>query len=116
MKKISIIIGWSILFFLIVWMQIRSSRVGQYHFDEFNSSNIDSEIKSVRIAYKGTGIRLIDGREFVFYPFTDNSLNNGSKFLYTAEKGDHIYKLAFSDTLYLVKRKMKFAYTFKKFN
>lgn len=84
------------------------------NFNEFYSAEIDSKIKSTRIAFKGTGMLLIDGREFVFYPLTDRSLNEGKKFSYTAAEGDQVFKSAFSDTLFLIHDNKKLAYTFIK--
>ncbi|WP_192350264.1 hypothetical protein [Algoriphagus sp. Y33] len=103
-----------ILVFVSIWMQGQSIDRGKKHFEEFNSAVIDTQIKSLRIAYKGTEMRLMDGREFVFYPLTDRDLNEGKKFSYTAVKGDHVFKPAFSDTLFLIHEDKKLAYTFKK--
>jgi hypothetical protein len=75
-----------------IWMQIQGKERGRRYFETFYSAEIDSQIESVRIAYKGTGIKLTDGREFVFYPFTDNSLNEGNILNYTAEKEDRVVK------------------------
>ncbi len=86
-----------------IWMQIQTKNKGKKHFEVFNAAEIDNRIQSVRIAYKGTGLKLDDGREFVFYPLTDKKLNEGSIFVYTAESGDRVKKRAFSDTLYLYK-------------
>lgn len=103
-----------ILVFVSIWMQGQSIDRGKKHFEEFNSAVIDTQIKSIRIAYKGTEMKLVDGREFVFYPFTDKDLNQGMKFGDTAEKGDYVFKSAFSDTLFLIHEDKKLAYTFQK--
>lgn len=98
-----------------IWMQKQSRERGKSHFEAFYSAEIDSQIESVRIAYKGTGMKLVDGRTFVFYPFTDKNLNKGNIFNHTAEKGDLVLKDANSDTLYLIKRNKRLAYTFQRF-
>jgi hypothetical protein len=103
-----------ILFFVGVFMQVESIDKGKKHYEEFNSAVIDTKIQSIRVAYKGTGMKLKDGREFVFYPLTDKGLNEGKKFSHTAQEGDHVYKQAFSDTLFLIHGDKKLAYTFKK--
>lgn len=100
---------------LIIYLSIDQDQRANSHFEAFYSAEIDSQIESVRIAYKGTGMKLSDGREFVFYPFTDQDLNEGNIFNYTAENGDKVIKKAYSDTLYLTKNDKKLAYTFKKF-
>lgn len=98
-----------------IWMQKQSRERGKSHFKAFYSAEIDSQIESVRIAYKGTGMKLSDGREFVFYPYTDKVLNAGNIFNQTAKNGDLVLKTAHSDTLYLIKENVKLAYTFQKF-
>mgnify|MGYP001108002435 CR=1 FL=1 len=116
--KHTIIIG-LILFVIIIpvgfWMQNQAKYKGKKHFEVFNAADIDNRIESVRIAFKGTGVILDDGREFIFYPITDNKLNKGSIFNYIAESGDTIKKRAFSDTIYLYKGDNILAYNFTKF-
>ncbi|WP_100629292.1 hypothetical protein [Algoriphagus formosus] len=99
---------------ILLTIGVFQEKKARHNFNEFNSAVIDSQIKSIRIAYKGTGMRLMDGREFVFYPLTDKGLNEGKKFSYTAEEGDHVFKAAFSDTLFLIHGDKKLAYTFKR--
>lgn len=114
-----LILGLFVIVILIpvgIWIQSKAISKGDKHFQEFNSAVIDSQIKSIRIAYKGTGMKLVDGREFVFYPLTDKSLNEGKKFSYIVEEGDHVFKPAFSDTLFIIHGGKKLAYTFIKFN
>ena len=98
-----------------IWMQTNAINEGKKHFESFNSADIDNRIESVRIAHKGTGMKLDDGRDFVFYPYTDKGLNDGSKFNHTTESGDRVEKKAFSDTLYLYKGDKILTYTFTKF-
>lgn len=116
MKKMALI-GFFLIIgaLLIIYLSIDQDQRANSHFEAFYSAEIDSQIESVRIAYKGTGMKLSDGREFVFYPFTDQDLNEGNIFNYTAENGDKVIKKAYSDTLYLTKNDKKLAYTFKKF-
>jgi hypothetical protein len=102
-----------ILVIIGIWMQSKAIDNGKKHFEEFNSAEINSQIQSIRIAYKGTEMSLVDGRKFVFYPFTNKELNEGKKFSYTAQKGDFVFKPAYSDTLFLVQGDKKLAYTFK---
>ena len=112
-----IIIGVFVILILApigIWMQSQARNKGSVNFEEFNSALIDSQIKSIGTAYKGTGMMLMDGREFIFYPLTDKSLNEGKIFNFIAEEGDHVFKPAFSDTLFLVHGDKKLAYTFKK--
>lgn len=115
MKKMIIIGSFVTLgVILIIFLSIDQDQRANRHFEAFYLAEIDSQIESVRIAYKG-GMRLTDGREFVFYPFTDENLNEGNIFNYTAEKGDRVLKKAHADTLFLIKGREKLAYTFKKF-
>lgn len=117
MKNI-LFLGLLIIIVLIpigIWMQTKSKERGKRNFKDFYSTEINSQIESVGIKNKGSGIKLSNGQEFVFYPFTDDNLNGGNLFNYTAEKGDKIIKHAYSDTLYLIQDDRKLAYTFKKF-
>jgi ethanolamine transporter EutH len=117
MKNLYIVLSIVVVFvFVGIWIQSQAINNGKMHFNEFNSAVIDSQIHSIRIAYKGTGMKLVNGREFVFYPVTNKDLNEGKKFNSTAEKGDYVLKSAFSDTLFLFHGNKKLAYTFKKFN
>ena len=100
---------------LTIWMQIQGRERGREHFEAFYSSAIDSEVKSVRGAYKGSELTLADNRKFVFYPYTDEKLNGGNIFNYTAEKGDGVFKQAYGDTLYLEKDGKTLIYTYSKF-
>ncbi|SIT14322.1 hypothetical protein SAMN05421761_12113 [Belliella pelovolcani] len=116
--KHMVILGLILFVILIpvgIWMQNQAKNKGKKHFEVFNAADIDNRIESVRIAYKGTGMKLDDGREFIFYPLTDKRLNEGSIFNYTAESGDKVEKRAFSDTLYLYKGDKILMYTFTKF-
>jgi len=98
-----------------IWTQIKSKERGKKHFEVFYSAEINSQIETVRIAYKGSGIKLTDDREFVFYPLTDKNFNNGRIFNQTAEKGDKIIKRAYEDTLYLHTQDGVLKYAFQKF-
>jgi len=86
---------------LIAIIESRSKRrIGQ-HFTTFYSTNINGQIDSVRIAYRGIGLQLTDKREFFFY--ANVAENDNRTFEYTAEKGDSIVKPAYGDTIYLKK-------------
>ena len=98
-----------------IWMQTNAVKKGNEHYEAFNSADIDNRIESVEIAFKGSSMKLNDGRHFVFYPYTDSRLNDQRIFNRTAEKGDRVKKRAFSDTLYLYKGNEVLAYTFKEF-
>lgn len=93
-----IIIGLILFIILIpvgIWMQNQAKNKGEKHFEVFNAADIDNRIESVRIAYNGTGMKLDDSREFVFYLLTDKRLNDGCIFNYTAERGDRVEKKHF---------------------
>jgi len=98
-----------------ILLQSQAKNKGKKHFEGFNAANIDNRIESVRVAYKGTWMKLDYGRDFVFYPLTCKRLNEGSIFNYTAERGDRVEKKAFSDTLYLHRGDKVLIYTFTKF-
>lgn len=98
-----------------IWMQYLAKEKGKQQFKDFFSSEINSQVGSVGIAYKGTALKLIDGREFIFYPITDKSLNDNKIFRLTAQRGDTVIKKRESDTLYLVQAGKKRAYTFEKY-
>ena len=96
-------------------MQFQARERGREFFKAFNSAEIETDIESVKVAYKGTEVKLVDGRVFVFFPITDKELNNGKKFNYTAEQGDRVIKKAQSDTLYLITKEGELKYTFQRF-
>ena len=97
-------------------MQIKTNERAKKNYEKFYSANIDSQIKSVKIANHGTMITLIDGESYIFYPYTDEDLNDRNKFNYTVKRGDQIIKPSNSDTLLLITSKGNLKYTFKKFN
>ena len=101
---------------LAIWMQFKTNQRAKKNFALFNETEIDAVVASVEIAHHGTLMSLEDGREFIFYPITNQELNQSKKFNYTAEKGDKVHKAAYADTLYLFHADQKLAYTFKKFD
>jgi len=50
-------------------------------FSKFNAAEINNKVESIDTVSKRTGVKLDDGRQFVFYPFTDKSLNEGAIFI-----------------------------------
>lgn len=97
-------IAWVIICMaLALLIEPRSRRRTREHFQSFYSSAIYGQVDSVRIAYRGAGLKLSDGKEFFFFPYTDKVLNESSIFEYIAEKGDTVIKPAFGDTIFLKK-------------
>lgn len=116
-KKIVISFALAILVVLYIFFAIRHARVvGNRLFIQFNSSNLNDEIENVQIVDKGVGITLKNNNEeFVFFPIT-GPLNNYQIFNHIAEKGDTVFKPAYSDTLKLIKHDSILLYTFTKPN
>jgi len=103
-QKHIIILIWAIIcIVLALFIQPKSKRRSQQNYETFYTASITGKVDSVRIAYRGVGLRLFDGKEYYFFPRTDRLLNNGNIFVYTAEKGDSIIKPAYGDTIYLKK-------------
>jgi hypothetical protein len=114
MKKTIIIFLLVGAVYLIVSIYYTRNR-GKQNYNRFYNSYQNGIIEDVRGKLKGTGLKLnSDEREFVFYPYTDR-INENNIFHYFAEKGDSVYKPAFSDTLQLVKDGKVYKYTFQKF-
>jgi|SRR5699024_806252 len=97
-----------------IWMQMKANIRAKKDFDIFYSAEINSLIKDVKIANHGTYIKLLDGRDFIFYPYTDKLLNNSGVFNNIAKEGDRIMKKSFSDTLFLYQEDERLIYTFRK--
>lgn len=96
--------------------QVKNSQRGKEKFKNFNEANINGKLNEVKIGYKGSVFTLInDSTEYVFYPYTNQSINKAQIFNYIARKGDSIIKPAYSDTLKLIKSDEVLKYTFKKF-
>jgi hypothetical protein len=93
------------------------TKMGQEDFKHFNNAYIEGIIKSVYIKHHGSGFKIeSDSRDFVFYPYTDKTLNEGHIFHHFAEPRDKVIKSAFSDTLYLIKDRKVYKYTFQREN
>lgn len=89
---------------------------GKEYFKQFNEAKIDNVLKvDSYIFAKGSGIKLENGLEYVFYPYTNRKLNEGKNFNRVAKKGDKIFKEPYSDTLFLFKKNKILKYTFIKF-
>ncbi|NLN25700.1 MAG: hypothetical protein GX163_08660 [Bacteroidetes bacterium] len=104
----------ALLFFSFLLQKNAESKAKEY-FEIFNAAHLDNRIEEVDIAYKGVRIKLDDNREFIFFPYTDKTLNKANIFVYTAKKGDRIIKKAYADTIYLEKDNERLAYKFQKF-
>ncbi|MEM6264136.1 MAG: hypothetical protein AAGI38_16595 [Bacteroidota bacterium] len=117
-----VILGVLTILFLIpvaIWDQRRSSQIAVEHVKKFNEERLSSLIQSVRTGYKGVILTFKGSdkeKEYVFYPYTNEELNKSKIFSHTAEKGDSIFKPAFSDTLVLFKNGEALKYTFRKFD
>ncbi len=98
--------------FIIIGSKLTIDK-GKQHFTQFNTANINGELASIKIAYKGVQFQLKNEKaKYVFYPNAD--LLENKLFDDVAEKGDIVIKPAFSDTLKLVKKDKTFLYTFDK--
>lgn len=85
------------------------------NFKAFNKNNLEGVLTHVDIRYKGVGFKVDNNiHTYIFYPITDEKLNDGRIFNYFAEPGDSIYKPAYSDTLFLFKNGKAYRYTFQK--
>ena len=115
-SKFFIVTIFIFMILLCIYSQLISRKQGKEIFSDFYRADIDSYLESATIARKGTGIKLLDGRKFIFYPYKDEMLNRNSNFISTAEKGDKIIKKSYSDTLYLIKGNRSLRYLFNNFN
>lgn len=91
------------------------NRKFENNFKTFYDNNLEGVLTYVDIKYKGVGFRLENNEQtYVFYPITNQDINDGKIFNYFAEPGDSIYKPAYSDTLFLFKNERVYRYTFQK--
>ena len=115
-KRILIFIILPLMVVLSIYSQIKGREQGKLFFSVFNQAKVNSKIQKVEVAHKGVRLILVDGQEFVFFPYTDKVLNNGNIFDRIAEKGDSVIKLPYSDTIYLFKDKEVLKYTFHQYD
>jgi hypothetical protein len=84
-------------------------------FQAFNRASLNGKLFSVSTEQKGTAIRVFGVQQkLIFYPRTDEKLNNGHFFTTFAEIGDSVKKARYNDTLFLIKDKVKYIYLFRK--
>lgn len=116
MVFIGIIIFIGVLIYLFIAQKVGKDREGQF-FTRFDNANINGKLEYAKIGYHGSVFK-IEGieKEFVFYPYTNNELNDNKLFNNVAEKGDFIIKERHSDTLKLMKKNRAYLYKFRKFN
>lgn len=109
------ILFWVVFLVGSILMRMNVHSKGKELLSQFIAANIDNKIESVDIVRKSTGIKLDDGREFVFAPISIGLEDSLRSFRYHAEKGDRILKKPYADTLYLIKGKSIYKYCFRKF-
>jgi hypothetical protein len=81
----------------------------------FNQSKIEGHIEFVGTKYHTTSLKLEnDPHEYVFYPIADEKMNKGNVFSNIARPGDSVMKLAYGDTLTLIKSGKIYYYAFFK--
>jgi hypothetical protein len=80
----------------------------------FYKSNLEGLIEVISIENHGTSLKLRNDKyEYIFYPMTDDRLNDGHIFMDFARPGDSVRKPPFSDTLFLIKKGKTFKYEFR---
>lgn len=83
----------------------------------FYETTITGTLTNIGTLYHGTSVTVNNSAEkFLFYPYADKRLNDGKVFDNLAEKGDSIIKIAYSDSLILIKRGKKYFYKFEKYD
>lgn len=84
-------------------------------FRQFDSTNINGIISYVGIKYHGACFKLKgDENTYIFRPSFEHKLDGMHDFTGFAKPGDKVVKESYGDTLYLIKGKNKFRYTFMK--
>ncbi|RRJ87777.1 hypothetical protein [Flavobacterium macacae] len=115
-KKYIYGIGAILIISIFIASQYFARERGKKYFKEFDKAKIDAVLMiDAYIFDKGSGIKLTDGSEYVFYPHTNKKLNQNKIFYQAAKKEDRIFKDSYSDTLYLYKKNTILKYTFTKF-
>jgi hypothetical protein len=113
-KIVLVCIGVLLLSLWYYWGKVMDKNISK-EYDQFFNSNLNGIIEKVSIKYHGSSFSLKgNNKEYVFYPYTDERLNNGKVFENFANKGDSILKPSQSDTLILVKQTKVYKYTFHK--
>jgi len=91
-------------------------RRARAEFKTFDAANLRGVLSRVDSQQRSVGIRLQGSlTRFMFYPRTDENLNQGHHFHLWAKPGDSVVKTAHADTLYLLKRGIVYRYPFKQF-
>jgi hypothetical protein len=99
-------IGW-------YWLGIVMDKNIDREYETFYKSNLDGFIESISVKYHGTLLKLKGvNQKYLFYPKTDYISNEGKIFRYIAQKGDYVKKLAYSDSLFLIKNGKIYKYAF----
>jgi hypothetical protein len=77
---------------------------GKSNYQKFYEDSIAGELTYIGIKNHGVEIRLKNSSDaHVFYPLSDEVLNDGQIFQNFAEKGDFVSKKSSTDTLLLIK-------------
>lgn len=114
-RKVFFLACTSLIFVLyVVFGSYYTDKIAATSFNNFYNTNLTGKLSFISIKYKGVAIRVEKNPEqYVFYPFTDDNLNEGKHFHLFAELGDYVNKPANSDTLFLIKNSKTYKYTFK---
>ena len=84
-------------------------------YNKFNSANIHGKLVYVGDEQKACAIQVSENPNiYIFHPYTDKLLNDGNIFDSFAQPGDEVVKPPNSDTLFLIKNKKVYKYTFFK--
>lgn len=103
--------------FLMIYIYFTSKHNNEWQrkvYEEFNKTNIKDTI--IKVGYYARGDEIIfNNQKVLFYSEASYELNNYTFFYSTAEVGDSIIKLPYSDTLILIKKNGEILrYTFQK--
>jgi hypothetical protein len=107
----AIILSCVVIFIGVPYQNRKTKR----EFDLFYSSQLSGKIINMYTYSRGANFILDNNpRKFSFYPYVNKELNNNEIFQYIAKPGDSIYKPAYSDTLFLIKKNAIYSYLFQK--
>lgn len=116
-KKLFIISMFLLGCFVIFFSTSLQNKKGKREYNLFYSTTMAGKIIKIKVYSRGSDFILENNsNKFSFYPYTDKDLNDNEIFQYLATPGDSIYKPAYSDTLFLIKRDKTYSYTFQKMN